>query len=335
MSNYVDLKYINILSVRLEQFKQRGKNLFNFRCPYCGDSQKDKTKARGYLYAVKNDMFYKCHNCGHGTNMPNFIKDRDQKLYSEYCLEKFKKKPKKEEVDFKPKFDKVEFDDLNLGMKISDLKDTHPAKKFVLDRKIPRDKLDLLYCCNRFMTLVNRVKPGTFKDVTKDYPRLIIPFYDESGKLFAFQGRAFGKEQPKYITIKLDESKQKVYGLERVNFLQPIKVVEGPLDSLFLDNCLASAGADLKNVKKSLPEDQITYIYDNEPRNREIIKHMYSVIDKGYSLVIWPDDLKQKDINDMILSDLTSEQIADIIHDNTFSGLAATAKLDFYKRVQI
>ena len=335
MSNYVDLKYINILSVRLEQFKQKGKNLFNFRCPYCGDSQKDKTKARGYLYAVKNDMFYKCHNCGLGTNMPNFIKDRDQKLYSEYCLEKFKKKPKKEEVDFKPKFDKVEFDDLNLGMKISDLKDTHPAKKFVLDRKIPRDKLDLLYCCNRFMTLVNRVKPGTFKDVTKDYPRLIIPFYDESGKLFAFQGRAFGKEQPKYITIKLDESKQKVYGLERVNFLQPIKVVEGPLDSLFLDNCLASAGADLKNVKKSLPEDQITYIYDNEPRNREIIKHMYSVIDKGYSLVIWPDDLKHKDINDMIISGLTSEQITDIIHNNTFSGLAATAKLDFYKRVQI
>ena len=185
------------------------------------------------------------------------------------------------------------------------------------------------------MTLVNKVKPGTFKNTDKDYPRLIIPFYDESGKLFAFQGRAFGKEQPKYITIKLDESKQKVYGLERVNFLQPIKVVEGPLDSLFLDNCLASAGADLKNVKKSLPEDQITYIYDNEPRNREIIKHMYSVIDKGYSLVIWPDDLKHKDINDMIISGLTSEQITDIIHNNTFSGLAATAKLDFYKRVQI
>ena len=101
MSNYVDLKYINILSARLEQFKQKGKNLFNFRCPYCGDSQKDKTKARGYLYAVKNDMFYKCHNCGIGTNMPNFIKDRDQKLYSEYFFEKFKKPAKKQEVDFK------------------------------------------------------------------------------------------------------------------------------------------------------------------------------------------------------------------------------------------
>jgi DNA primase len=185
------------------------------------------------------------------------------------------------------------------------------------------------------MTLVNKVKPGTFKNTNKDYPRLIIPFYDESGRLFAFQGRAFGKEQPKYITIKLDESKQKVYGLERVNFLQPIKIVEGPLDSLFLDNCLAAAGADLKNIKKSLPEEQITYIYDNEPRNREIIKQMYSVINKGYSIVIWPDDLKEKDINDMILSSLTSEQISDIIINNTFNGLAATAKLDFYKRVQI
>ena len=107
MSNYIDLKYINILSTRLEQFKQRGNNLFNFRCPYCGDSGKDKTKARGYLYPVKNDMFYKCHNCGHGTNMANFIKDKDQKLYTEYCFEKFKKPAKKEEVDFKPKFDKL------------------------------------------------------------------------------------------------------------------------------------------------------------------------------------------------------------------------------------
>ena len=123
--------------------------------------------------------------------MPNFIKDRDQKLYSEYCLEKFKKKPKKEEVDFKPKFDKViATQDIT---KISELDDKHPAKKFVLDRKIPEDKLDLLYFCDKFMTLVNKVKPGTFKNTNKDYPRLIIPFYDESGKLFAFQGRASAK----------------------------------------------------------------------------------------------------------------------------------------------
>jgi len=334
MSNYIDLKYINILSTRLEQFKQRGNNLFNFRCPYCGDSSKDKTKARGYLYAVKNDMFYKCHNCGHGTNMPNFVKDQDNKLYSEYCFEKFKRPIKKEEVGFKPVFKKVEFK-LDLGIKILDLDDNHPARKYVSNRKIPEDKFDLLFYCDKFMTLVNKVKPDTFKNTDKDYPRLIIPFFDESGKLFAFQGRAFGKEQPKYITIKLDESKQKVYGLERVNFLEPIKIVEGPLDSIFLDNCLAAAGADLKNIKKSLSSEQITYIYDNEHRNYEIIKQMYNVIKQGYSIVIWPDYFKHKDINDMILSGLTSEQVADIIINNTYNSLAAKAKLDFWKRVQI
>ena len=318
MSSYIDLKFINDVSSRLSQFKKKTDYLFNFRCPHCGDSQKSKTKARAYLYRVKNDMFFKCHNCGQGQNFANFLKFVDPKLYSEYVLERYKGSapatptPK---FDFKPvKFkDQTILDDLK---SISDLSEDHPARLYCIKRKIPEKYFDILYLCNKFMTLVNKVKPNTYK-VIKDHPRLIIPFFDTTGKLFAFQGRAFGKEQPKYITIKLDESKQKVYGLERVNFLQPIKVVEGPLDSLFLDNCLASAGADLKNVKKSLPEDQITYIYDNEPRNREIIKHMYSVIDKGYSLVIWPDDLKHKDINDMIISGLTSEQITDIIHNNT------------------
>ena len=83
------------------------------------------------MYAVKNDMFYKCHNCGIGTNMPNFIKDRDQKLFR-ILSRKFKKKPKKEEVDFKPKFDKV-IATPDIGTKISELDNKHPAKKFVLD----------------------------------------------------------------------------------------------------------------------------------------------------------------------------------------------------------
>ena len=85
------------------------------------------------------------------------------------------------------------------------------------------------------MTLVNKVKPKTYK-VIKDHPRLIIPFFDTTGKLFAFQGRAFGKEQPKYITIKLDENKQKIFGLERVNFTQEDKIVEGKIESIFISN---------------------------------------------------------------------------------------------------
>ena len=94
---YIEQKYLLLASSRLQQFKRKGDYLWNFRCPYCGDSKTNKTKARGYVFRKESNLIYKCHNCGHGTNMPNFIKDRDQKLYSEYCLEKFKKKPKKED----------------------------------------------------------------------------------------------------------------------------------------------------------------------------------------------------------------------------------------------
>ena len=265
MSSYIDLKFISNLKSRLSQFKQKNDYLFNFRCPHCGDSKKSKLKARAYLYRVKNDMFFKCHNCGMGQNLANFIKYVDPKMYSEYLLERYKKsapatpKPK---FDFKPAFeDRTILDDLK---SIKQLDDKHPAKQYVIGRKIPSEFYDKLFFCDKFGQLVNKVKPNTYK--TKDHPRLIIPFYDTTGKLFAFQGRAFGKEQPKYLTVKLDENKQKVYGLERVSFQRPIFITEGPLDSLFIDNCLAAAGADLI-LKNNIPIEEVTYIFDNEPRN--------------------------------------------------------------------
>jgi DNA primase len=172
------------------------------------------------------------------------------------------------------------------------------------------------------------VKPGTFKE-KYEHPRLIIPFFDVTGKLFAFQGRAFGKEQPKYITIKLDESKQKVYGLERVNYQKHIYIVEGPLDSLFLDNCLAAGGADLTLRVSS---DQVTYIFDNEPRNKEIIKRMYAVVEKDYNVVVWPNDVQLKDVNEMIMNGMKISELKDIISNNTFSKLEALTKLNYYKK---
>ena len=160
-------------------------------------------------------------------------------------------------------------------------------------------------------------------------PRLIIPFYDVDEKVFAFQGRAFGKEQPKYITLKLYENKQKIFGLERINLHKTLYIVEGPIDSLFVDNCIAAAGADIQ-----LPGDSkdVVFVFDNEPRNKEIIKRMYNVIDDSYKLVIWPESIKEKDINEMIVNGKTKQQIQTIISDNTYSGLSALTKLNTYKR---
>jgi transcription elongation factor Elf1 len=333
MSSYIDLKFINNLSGRLSQFKQKGDYLFNFRCPHCGDSKKSKLKARAYFYRVKNDMFFKCHNCGTGQNLANFIMFIDQQLYSQYLLEIYKKsapatpKPK---FDFKPvKFKETTIlDDLT---KVSDLSEGHPVLNYVNKRMIPKEYHSILYLCDKFMTLVNKIKPNTYK-ITKDHPRLIIPFYDTTGKLFAFQGRSFGNEQPKYLTIKLDENKQKVYGLERLNFQKHIYITEGPIDSLFVDNCLAAAGADLV-LKNKIPNEQITYIFDNEPRNKEIIDRMYNVIEKDYNLVVWPEDMRHKDINDIIISGVSKIDLQSIISNNTHSKLSALTQLNYWKKI--
>ena len=334
MSSYIDLKFINDISSRLSQFKKKTDYLFNFRCPHCGDSQKSKTKARAYFYRVKNDMFFKCHNCGMGQNLANFIKFVDPKLYEQYLLERYKKSAPatpKPEFDFKPtKFkDQTPLDDLK---SIKELPENHPARLYCVNRKIPEKYFDKLFLSDKFMTLVNEVKPNTYK-ITKDHPRLIIPFYDTTGKVFAFQGRAFGKEQPKYLTIKLDENKQKVYGLDKVNFQKPIYITEGPIDSLFIDNCLAAGGADLF-LKNKIPNENNTYIFDNEPRNKEIVKRMYKVIEQDFNVVIWPEEIQLKDVNDMIKSGLTKLELQDIISKNTYSKLSALTKLNYWKKIK-
>ena len=331
MSTYIDLKYINEISGRLSQFKKKGDYLYNFRCPHCGDSKKSKTKARAYLYRVKNDMFFKCHNCGEGQSLTNFLKFLDNKKYEQYLLERYKgsapSTPQPKFTNFKPEFKEVDI--LNGLQSVSELKEGHPVLDYVLNRKIPESYHSKLFLCNKFMAFVNKVKPDTFTHTKGEHPRLIIPFYDTDGKVFAFQGRAFGKEQPKYLTIKLDENKQKVYGLDTVNLQEPITIVEGPIDSMFLNNCLAAAGADLT---LRIEPDNITYIFDNEPRNKEIIKRMYDVVEKDYNLVVWPDDMRHKDINDMILSGMSKAEVQTIISNNTFAQLEALTKLSYYKK---
>jgi len=334
MSSYIDLKFINLLSSRLDKFKRKNDYLFNFRCPHCGDSKKTKNKARAYFYKVKNDMFFKCHNCGMGQSLSNFIKFIDVKLHSEFILERYKgsttSKP-----EFKFDIPKPVFKDINVIEDlptIAELPNSHPARKYITKRKIPENYFDVLYLTMKFMSLVNKIKPNTFNNLKGEHPRLIIPFYDTTGDLFAFQGRAFGDEQPKYLTIKLDEAKQKVYGLERINFQKHIYITEGPFDSLFLDNCLAAAGADL--TLKTNPEN-ITYIFDNEPRNKEIVKRMYKVIENNYNIFIWPDNIKSKDINDLIISGKTIPEVQSIISNNTHNKLSALTKLNSWKKCNV
>ena len=317
---HIDLKFIMLLSPRLDKFKKLRDNLFNFRCPYCGDSQKFSNKARGYFYRKKNDFFYKCHNCGKGTTFSKVLQYIDPEMYKEFVMEKFTG-PKTDEFKFEaPKFKKRDAKLENLTP-INKLNGKHPARQFVESRQIPEEFYSDLYLCSTFFKWAKiRSK--------QDHPRLVIPFRDESGEVFAAQGRAFGKETPKYLTVKFQD-KPKIFGLDRCDWSERTYVVEGPLDSLFVDNCLAVAGADFEH---HFPiKENVTIILDNEPRSKEIIKRMEKLIDKDYELVIWPDNVKEKDINDMVLAG--DANIMHTIKNNTYTGLTAKLKLSSWKLI--
>ena len=330
--SYIDTKYLNIISPYLQQFKKKGDNLWNFRCPYCGDSQKSRTKARGFVFRKKNDLFFKCHNCGVGASLGNLIKTLDSKTYKDYIFERYKKgvetrsSPQPEFHFNAPVFRKKGI--LKGLQSIQGLPKEHPARCIVEKRRLPPESLSDLYLCESFFKFTNSIIPNKFPSLGGDHPRLIIPFRDEQGDVFAYQGRAFGKEQPKYITIKLDDDKDKIFGLDKVDKSKPINVVEGPLDSLFLDNCIAVAGADFSNMKGDL-----IIIYDNEPRNKEINKQIEKTIDQGKSVCLWPDNMKWKDINDMIIAGYSKEQIQNIITNNTFSGASARLRFAEWRKI--
>ena len=325
MSSYIDIKYLNLISSQLQQFKKKGDFLWNFRCPYCGDSKKSRTKARGFVFRKKNDLFYKCHNCTIGSNMGKLIKQVDLKTYDAYIMERYKQGAKKQTPEPEFKFDEPIFRKKG-GLKnlksISDLSTDHPARKIIEKRKLPPGSLRDLYLCESFYKFTNTLIPNKFPSLDGDHPRMLIPFRDEEGEIYAYQGRSFGEEQPKYITIKL-EDRDKIFGLDNINKDKPIFVVEGPLDSLFLENCVAVGGADFGRIKFG----DVTIVFDNEPRSREICKLIEKSISTGHKVCLWPNNNPHKDINDMIIGGMSPEEIKEEIRNNTFSG--ATAKLRF------
>ena len=249
--NFVDQKYIGLVSSRLEKFKQVKTGLYNFRCIYCGDSQKNKNKTRGYIYGYKNDHNYKCHNCGVSKSFTNFLKDIDSSLYDQYVMERYKNgstgkgsnTPEPKFTFEKPKFTKKAFD----LPSIAELNKEHSARIYLENRKIPQDFLSKLFYCEKFKQWTNEQKE-TFESTKYDEPRIIIPLIN-NGEIFGFQGRSLSKKpKVKYITIILDEYQPKIYGLDRIDWNKTVYVVEGPFDSMFIDNSIAMVGADIDNM---------------------------------------------------------------------------------------
>ena len=329
MSNFVDAYYVNLLSGRLDKFARKKEDLYNFRCPYCGDSQKHRNKARGYFFRIKTDMVFKCHNCGVGRTLPNFLKEQAPDLYDEYIMERYKSGTTgKGSYVPKPKFEKPKFKKKGELQSIEQLNNEHPARRYLVDRQIPENFYGQIYFTDKWCTWVNTQKL-CFEKIDADHPRIVIPFIDGAGEWFGFQGRSLNpRDKLRYMTIMLDENKTKVYGLNNADFNKTVYVTEGPFDSMFIDNAIAMAGADIDwNLLKG---KEVVFVFDNERRNKEIINRMQKAIDKGYEIVIWPTSIMEKDLNDMHVA---GHDVQSLVEFNTYQGLEAQVKLSEWKKV--
>ena len=320
----IDSKYISLVSSRLQKFKKVKPDLYNFRCPICGDSQKNKNKCRGYFYVVKNNTNFKCHNCGASLSFNNFIKKVDVTLHKQYTLEKFKEGhtgrnfvTEEPEFTFKKPIFKKKLD-------LPKASENFFAKEYLEKRKLNPDKF---YFTDTFKEWTN-TKKQTFDSTYRDEPRIIIPMYDTSKNLIGFQGRSLTHNSVKYITVMLDDEAPKLYGLESIDENKPIYIVEGPFDSTFVENGVAMCGADV-DVGSFGWSDYI-WVLDNEPRNREIVNRIAKLIDRGEKVVIWPNQIIEKDINDMVLG---GQNIMDVLKSSTYHGLEAKVKFNNWKKV--
>lgn len=329
----VDSKYIGLVSSRLQKFKRVKADLYNFRCPICGDSQKNKNKTRGYIYPVKNNTNFKCHNCGTSLSFNNFLKEIDPVLHKQYTMEKFKEgHTGKNFVVEEPKFNfqKPDFftkSENSKKVKKIDLpkaSEVPIAKEYLEKRKLDPEKF---YFAQKFKEWTNTQKV-TFDSIDRDESRIIIPMYDSKSNLIGYQGRALGPNPVKYITVMLSDNAPKVYGLEKVDSSKLVYVVEGPFDSMFVDNSIAMCGSDV--ILDWIHFSDHAFVFDNEPRNREIVNRISKIINRGDKVIIWPTSIKQKDINDMVLAGLN---VMNMLESNTYSGLEAKIKFNNWKKI--
>lgn len=340
MSLPIDVKYVRLVSPRLRNFKQKDTYLFNSSCILCGDSKKNKTKARLYFYEKHNGILVRCHNCGASMSLGSFLKEVDTLLYDEYIMERYKSgesgyKPPQFNIPI-PKFGKVPKQKVFEHAEWCDkLPEEHFCLTYLESRKIPKEHYCRLLYTSHYKDFCDVLVPNHGKEIVND-ARLVIPYYSEYNELVAVSGRALETNDKtlRYVTLRTNDDTQKlIYGMERVELNKTVTIVEGPIDSLFLTNCVASGDANLAIAAKKVNASKMVLCGDREPRNREVCGLIEKAIKSGYYVVIWPDNLTFKDINEAIVQGYSPAEIESIISNNTFSGLEAELKFAYWNKV--
>jgi len=338
---YLDVKYLRLLSPQLSLFTDKGNDLFNFRCPICGDSERDRTRARGYVFPVENKLIFKCHNCGDARGMPGLLRAVDPRLADEYRMEKFEATHgrKRQVLDVEKLITPAPLFQANSPSKVLlaldgvsrllDLPEDHEARQYMRGRKI--DNLNGLFHCADDIVL-EKLSPAYERRIRGGASRILLPFTDRTGNMVGLTGRALDPDALRYLHIKIDEDAPLIYGLDKWEPTTYTYVVEGQFDSMFLPNALAVGGSDLVKMTEIIDKHNTVFVFDNEPRNRENIKKMRKLVADGYSVCVWPNRIEQKDINDMVLAGAKPSSVKTVIDLNTASGLTAELAINDWSR---
>ena len=333
--SYLDVKYINFLSPRLQQFSWKTSSLAICRCPLCGDSKKKKSRKRFYFYLKDGEYHVKCHNCSHAGMFSTFLKHYDAEMYREYRMEKFQNSfaPKREEVIVVPSVSPKERLENAIKIdlpRICDLPENHPAVIYLTSRKVPSTMYDEIYYSEDFSTFAKTINS------TREYfddPKIVIPFKDKDGRTYGVICRTLNPYSSlRYIILKREGDTQEIqYGIHKIDPNQRVYILEGPIDSMMIPNSIATSG--LKVIPKtSLPTsvENCVFVYDNEPRNKDVVSRMSGAVDNGYNICVWPEYITEKDVNDMVLAGRDPKAIIDA---NIYSGLSAKMKIKEWRKV--
>jgi hypothetical protein len=347
MSLHIDRKYLLEISGRLPKFTRKSEKLYNFRCTVCGDSKKNPNRARAFFYVQKQDLFFKCHNCNVSWHFGTFLKNFDAAAYNRYRVERYT-----DPQEARRAFTSTIADEIvnvqpmtqesfrmsrqgraapphtleRIATRLDALPNDHEAVRYVMSRKAPSRALAMFWYLPETRDILD-IAPDEYKERPalgkSKAPRLVIPFYDERGRLTGVTLRALRGEEPRYLQVKLIDDAVCIFGFDRLDTAKEAYVTEGAFDSLFLDNAFAVNGVGFNKVTElGLKKDRVTLIFDNQPRNREVAREVGKYVNDGWRLVIWPERLEQKDLNEMVLS---GHDVGALVRANTYTGLAAQA----------
>jgi predicted RNA-binding Zn-ribbon protein involved in translation (DUF1610 family) len=343
---WIEQKYIALLSSSVRNFKKKQNNVWEMSCPICGDSTTNRRRARGYIYLRGQKYKYACHNCGAGMHFGTFLEHVNPILYREYRFERFRDRQEQEaqdiavaeEVEAKEAFFSLQTNAIDrLATKVSRLDERHEAYRYLKSRKIPFIWFDRLFYTEDMKSIAS-LFPGRYDD-TKfgNEPRIVIPIYNRQKELVGVTARAIKPSPLRYIMLRKSDDEPLIFNLERINVGQTVYTFEGAIDSMFMDNAIAVSGADFSKVSQIIPKEQTVIIFDNQPRNKELIKRIDKTADAGFPMFVWPSNRAlKKDFNANIQDGIIApEKVKKFIDDNTFRGMTLKLKLTDWKKLEV